>query len=156
MKSFVDTVNKVCDIPTSQLSQLVIEGDIIAITISKDEYKARIKGCKLNLHGRNSPLKISVLRSNLTPLWQYLSKWSIISLEGGFYDISFSSLEDSQKFQSMGVWNLNPSYIQVFVQTKDFNPNAQSHTSTQVWLKTYGLDFRLKYLISDFKYKRRR
>ncbi|CAK8563353.1 unnamed protein product [Lathyrus sativus] len=100
-KTFAETIHNVCDIPTSHLPKLVIKGDKIAITITKDEYLAGHEACKHNLHARiiwpkgTTPLRVSVLRNKLSPQWKDLGKWGITSLGKGFYEFSFSTIEDS-------------------------------------------------------------
>lgn len=108
-------------------------------------YLAWIISCKFNLHGRilwpkgSTPLNVSSFRAKLLSLWKSLSKWGITSLGKWYYEFSFSSLEDSQQVRSIGAWNLNPGHLKLFAWTKDFNHNAQSYASSQVWSRIYGL-----------------
>lgn len=44
--------DKICDIPMSQLTRLRIKGDELEISIPKDEYIARLEGCKTHFYGR--------------------------------------------------------------------------------------------------------
>ncbi|MCI05168.1 pectin acetylesterase, partial [Trifolium medium] len=113
-KSFADAINNVCDIPLSQLPQPVIKGDRTTISIPEKEYEAGIAACKHNLHGRvlwpkgATPLKVAALKAKLSPFWKTLGRWGITSLGKGFYEFTFSSLEDVQSVRSVGSWNLNP------------------------------------------------
>lgn len=97
MKTIIEAVNNVCDIPTSQLPQPMIKGDRVAITISKDEYQDGLEAYKHNLHARIiwtkgiTPLKVGALCIKLMPLW------GITSLGKGHYDFYFTSLENSQQ-----------------------------------------------------------
>lgn len=50
--SFVQVINNVCDIPTSQLPLSVMKCDRIGVTIPKDEFLADIEAYKYNLYGR--------------------------------------------------------------------------------------------------------
>jgi hypothetical protein len=144
-KSFADAVNNVCDVPLSQLPQPVIKGDRVAILIPEEEYRAGASTCKHNLHGRilwpkgATPLKVGDLKVKLSPLWKTLGKWGVTSLGKGFYEFSFSSLEDVQSVRSVNSWNLNPGILKLFAWSKDFNPNVQQNSSAQVWLRIYGL-----------------
>ncbi|WJX32856.1 hypothetical protein P8452_21135 [Trifolium repens] len=128
-KSFADALNNVCDIPTSQLPQPCVKGDRLAISIPEKAYLDGIDACKHNLHGRmiwpkgTTPLSVVALREKLTPLWKSLGCWGITSLGKGFYEFSFSSLEDVRSVRSVSSWNLNPGYLKLFAWSKDFNPS---------------------------------
>jgi hypothetical protein len=144
-KSFAEAVNNVCDIPVSQLPQPVVKGDMTAIAIPYEEYEIGVNTCKHNLHGiilwpkGATPLKVGDLKAKLAPLWKTLGKWGVTSLGKGFYEFSFSSLEDVQSVRSINSWNLNPSLLKLFTWTKDFNPHVQQNSSAQVWLRIFGL-----------------
>jgi hypothetical protein len=135
VKSFVDVVNNVCDVPLSQMPQPVIKGDRIAILIPEEEYQVGAATCKHNLHGRvlwskgATPLKVGDLKAKLSPLWKTLGKWGVTSLGKGFYEFSFSSLEDVQSIRSVNSWNLDPGILKLFAWSKDFNPNIQQNSS---------------------------
>ncbi|GAU19900.1 hypothetical protein TSUD_95050 [Trifolium subterraneum] len=111
----------------------------------EDEYQVGLAACKHNLHGRiiwpkgSTPLKVSDLKARLAPLWKTLGKWGLTSLGKGFYEFSFSSLEDVQSVRSVGSWKLTPGVLKLFAWTSDFNPNFQQNTTAQVWLRIYGL-----------------
>jgi hypothetical protein len=57
----------------------------------------------------------------------------------GFYEFSFSSLEDVRRVRSVVSWNLEPGFLKLFAWTRDFNPNLQKNTTAQVWVRLYGL-----------------
>jgi hypothetical protein len=145
LKSFADAVNNVCDVPLSQLPQPVVKGDRIAISIPEEEYVVGATTCKHNLHGRilwpkgTTPLKVGDLKAKLAPIWKTLGRWGVTSLGKGFYEFSFSSLEDVQSVRSVNSWNLNPGILKLFAWTNDFNPNIQQNSSAQVWIRIYGL-----------------
>lgn len=46
-KSFAQALNRVCDIPYSQLPQAIIKGDKVSITISEEEYKVSLKNARI-------------------------------------------------------------------------------------------------------------
>lgn len=144
-KSFADAVNNVCDIPFSQLPKPVIKGDEVAIAIPDDEYLIGLAACKHNLHGRvlwpkgTIPLKVGALKSKLSILWKSLGRWGITSLGRGYYEFSFSSLEDAQSVRSTGSWNLNPGFLKLFTWSENFSPSMQQQSSAQVWVRIYGL-----------------
>jgi hypothetical protein len=144
-KSFAQALSNVCDIPASQFPQPCFKGDKLAIPIPDDEYLAGVEACKHNLHGRivwpkgSTPLTVVALKNKLTPMWNDLSRWGITSLGKGFYEFSFSSLEDVRRVRSVASWNLNPGFLKLFAWTSDFNPNLQRNTSAQVWVSIYGL-----------------
>ncbi|XP_058726093.1 uncharacterized protein LOC131597408 [Vicia villosa] len=144
-KSFAQAVNNICDIPISQLPQSIVKGDRISITIPEDEYLAGIASCKFNLHGRifwpkgSAPLKVDALRQKLSTIWSSLAKWGLTSLSKGYFEFSFSNIEDLQRVRSASSWNLNPGLLKVFAWTKDFNPNEQRQSSAQAWIRISGL-----------------
>jgi hypothetical protein len=72
-------------------------------------------------------------------LWKDLSRWGVISLGKGYFEFTFSSLEDVRRVRSVPSWNINPGILKLFAWTKDFNPKLQQNTSVQVWVKIFGL-----------------
>jgi hypothetical protein len=144
-KSFAQALTNVCDIPASQLPQPCVKGDRLAISIPDDEYLVGLNVCKHNLHGRvvwpkgTTPLTVVALKNKLTPIWKDLARWGITSLGKGFYEFSFSSLEDVRRVRSVASWNLEPGFLKLFAWTSDFNPNLQKNTTAQVWVRLYGL-----------------
>lgn len=144
-KTFAQALSNVCDIPTSQLPQPVLKGDNYAITIPDDEVDAGINSFKFNLHARViwpkgtiAPTAVA-LRYKLSQIWKNLSKWVVTSIAKGYFEFSFPSLEDVKRVISTSSWNLNPGVLKLFSWTRDFNPKVQNTTSTQVWLRIYGL-----------------
>ncbi|KAK2434847.1 hypothetical protein QL285_019959 [Trifolium repens] len=144
-KSFAQALTNVCDIPASQLPQPCVKGDRLAISIPDEEYLVGLNVCKHNLHGRvvwpkgSTPLTVVALKNKLTPIWTDLAHWGITSLGKGFYEFSFSSLEDVRRVRSVASWNLEPGFLKLFAWTSDFNPNLQKNTTAQVWVRLYGL-----------------
>jgi hypothetical protein len=144
-KSFAQALTNICDIPLSQIPQPVVKGDRLAIEIPEVYYEAGLEACKHNLHGRiiwpkgSTPLSVAALKVKLEAIWKDLSKWGVISLGKGFFEFSFSSLEDVRRVRSVPSWNLQPGLLKLFAWSKDFNPRQQHHTSVQVWVRIYGL-----------------
>jgi hypothetical protein len=144
-KSFAHAVSNVCDIPMSQMPQPCVKGDRIAIAIPEVDYMVGMEECKFNLHGRiiwpkgSTPLTVVALKNKLAPLWKDLSKWGIMSLGKGFYEFSFSTLEDVRRVHSIASWNLNPGLLKLFAWSRDFNPRIQQNVSAQVWVRIHGL-----------------
>jgi hypothetical protein len=144
-KTFAQALNNLCDIPLSQFPQPVIKGDRLAIEIPESIYEAGLEACKHNLHGRilwpkgSTPLLVVALKTKLSQVWKNLSRWGVISLGKGFFEFTFSSLEDVKRVRYVPSWNLNPGLLKLFAWTKDFNPKLQHNTSAQVWVKIYGL-----------------
>jgi len=85
-----------------------------------------------------TPLKVSALKAKLSQFWKTLG-WGVTSIGRGYYEFSFSTLEDLQSVRSIGSWNLNPGFMKLFTWTKEFNPRLQQQSSAQVWLRIYGL-----------------
>jgi hypothetical protein len=138
-------LTNLCDIPLSQFQQPVVKGDRLAIEIPEAAYEAGLEACKHNLHGRiiwpkgSTPLTVVALKAKLALIWKDLSRWGVISLGKGFFEFTFSSLEDVRRIRSIPSWNLNPGTLKFFAWTKDFNPRMQHNTSAQVWVKIFGL-----------------
>jgi len=63
----------------------------------------------------------------------------VTSIGKGYYEFSFSSVEDVRRVRSVASWNPNPSFLKLFAWQNDFNPNLQRNTSAQVWVRIYGL-----------------
>jgi hypothetical protein len=144
-RSFAQALTNVCDIPLSQLPKACVKGDRVAIAIPEKDYLAGIDACKHNLHGRiilpkgSPPLSIDGLRSKLSVLWKSIGKWGLTSLGKGFFEFSFSTLEDMRCVRSVSAWNLSPGLLKLFAWTTDFNPGVQKQTSAQVWIRIFGL-----------------
>jgi hypothetical protein len=144
-KIVAQALGNVCDIPLSQFQQPVVKGDRLAIEIPEAAYEAGLEACKHNLHGRiiwpkgSTPLSVVALKDKLALIWKDLSKWGIISLGKGYFEFTFSSLEDVRRVRSIPSWNLNPGLLKFFAWSKDFNPKMQHNTSAQVWVKIFGL-----------------
>jgi hypothetical protein len=127
-----------CDIPLSQFQQPVVKGDRLAIEIPEAAYEAGLEACKHNLHGRilwpkgSTPLSVVALKAKLALIWKDLSRWGVISLGKGYFEFTFSSLEDVRRVRFIPSWNLNPGILIFFAWSKDFNPRLQHNTSVQV------------------------
>lgn len=110
-KSFAQVVNNSFD---SQLPKPCLKGDSMAIKISESEYHVGVVDCKNILYGRlmlskgDSPVKINDLRLKLSKIWSTSSSWTMVPLGKGYYEFSFSSLDDQKKVRSNGSWNVNP------------------------------------------------
>ncbi|GAU48100.1 hypothetical protein TSUD_133200 [Trifolium subterraneum] len=144
-KSFIDAVNNVCDIPLSQLPIPCVKGDNYAISIPEDEYQQGVETCKHHLHGRaiwtkgSTPLTVAALKNRLSSLWKSIGRWGITSLGKGYYEFTFSSLEDVRRVRSVNSWNINSGFLKLFPWCTDFNPNSLKQTSAQVWVRIHGL-----------------
>jgi len=105
-KTFAQALNNVCDIPASQLPKPCLKGDRLAIEIPDEEYEAGLADCKFNMQGRNilpkgsSPVSVDSIRTKLATLWKSIGRWGITSVGKGFFELSFSSLEDMRSVRS--------------------------------------------------------
>ncbi|XP_019427097.1 PREDICTED: uncharacterized protein LOC109338760 [Lupinus angustifolius] len=68
-----------------------------------------------------------------------IGTWSMISLGRGFYDFSFSSVEDMRTVCAVGSWSLKPGFLRLSLWTPDFNPNLQKMSHSQCWVRILGL-----------------
>ncbi|KEH37610.1 hypothetical protein MTR_2g043180 [Medicago truncatula] len=72
-------VTNLCNIPSSQLPQLVIKGDRLSIVILEDDYNEGMTACKFNLHARilwvkgSTPLTVHALKTKLSIMWKDMS-----------------------------------------------------------------------------------
>lgn len=57
----------------------------------------------------------------------------------GFYEFSFSSLEDLRSVLAVGLWNIGHGSLGLFSWSKDFNPYALKNSNVQVWVRFYGI-----------------
>lgn len=84
-------------------------------------------------HGRltwakgDSPIKIDSLCEKSSSLWKSLGRWGVISLGKGYYEFSFSSVEDLMSVRSVVSWNLRPGFLWLFTWIPDFNPQFKDH-----------------------------
>lgn len=137
-ENFAQALTNICNILLSQFPQPCAKDDRIAISIPKEEYLAGVEACKHNLHGQivwpkgSTPLKVAALKNKLSPLWKDLNKQGIMSLGKGFYEFSFSTLEEVRRVRSVASWNLQPGHLKSFEWTRNFNHNIQKNTNTQV------------------------
>jgi hypothetical protein len=144
-KTFAQALTNLCDIPLSQMPHPVVKGDRLAIEIPETLYQVGLEACKHNLHGRilwtkgSTPLSVVALKAKLSLIWKDFSKWGVISLGKGFFEFTFSTLEDVRRVRSIPSWNLNPGLLKLFAWSKDLNPRLQNNTSAQVWVRFYGL-----------------
>ena len=115
-----------------------MKGDRLAIEIPEDEYLVGVDECKISLQGRiiwpkgSSPVTVENLRAKLSVLWKSIGKWGITSIGKGFYEFTFSTLEDMKRVRSVASWSLNPGILKLFAWTKEFNPSLQQQTTAQV------------------------
>jgi len=122
-----------------------MKDDLLAIEIPEEEYIAGFDECKFNLHGRiiwpkgSKSVTIDNLRNKLSIMWKSIGRWGITSVGRGFYEFTFSSLEDMKRVRVVGSGSLNPGILKHFAWTKDFSPSTLQQTTTQVWLRIYGL-----------------
>jgi hypothetical protein len=72
-------------------------------------------------------------------MWKAIGRWGITSLGKGFYEFTFSSVEDVRSVRAVSSWNLNPGFLKLFPWSKDFNPSMQKQSSIQVWVRIHGL-----------------
>lgn len=138
-------MSNICDIPLSQWPKPCLKGDDRAIQIPDDEYEAGLETCEHNLQGKiiwpkgSNPITVDSLRSKLSVLWKAIGRWGVTSIGKGYYEFSFSSVEDMRRVRTVGSWNLNPGILKLFAWSKDFNPNFQHQTTTHVWIRIFGL-----------------
>ncbi|XP_019418439.1 PREDICTED: uncharacterized protein LOC109329226 [Lupinus angustifolius] len=72
-------------------------------------------------------------------MWEMIGPWSMVSLGKGYYDFSFSSVEDMRSICAVGAWSLKPSFLRMSLWTPDFNPSQKRHSHSQCWVKIFGL-----------------
>ncbi|KAF1872494.1 hypothetical protein Lal_00016795 [Lupinus albus] len=143
--TFAQTVRGATTDSIPHLPQPCIKGDVVAVKIPEAAYQAGLQRCKTHLHGRlilakgDKPTKFVELKSKLKDLWSMVGKWDMLSLGRGFYEFSFSSVEDMRLICATGSWNLRPGLLRLSLWTPDFNPELQKATHSQCWVKISGL-----------------
>lgn len=68
-----------------------------------------------------------------------MSRWGISLTCKGLYEFTFSNSEDVRRVRSVVSWNLNPSLLKLFAWSREFNPTIQQRSTSQVWVKIYGI-----------------
>lgn len=63
----------------------------------------------------------------------------MISIGRGFFEFSFSSIEDLRRVLAVGSWTLSPGILTLFSWTPDFRPNLVKQTNAQCWIRIHGL-----------------
>ena len=80
------------------------------------EYELSLEAWKSNLHGRvilpkgATPLTVHALREKLNTIWKGLGRWGVTSLGKGYYEFSFTSIEDAKSVRSIASWDLILGY----------------------------------------------
>lgn len=137
-KTFEQALNIVYEIHLSFIPKPCLKGNKTATQILKDGYVKWLETCKNNLHAclifPNGAISLSIVafHEKLQPLWKNLGRWGVTSLDKGYYELSFSYLEDARSVRMVVSWNLNPGLLMLFAWTPDFNPSVQKSTSTHV------------------------
>jgi len=57
---------------------------------------------------------VVALKSKLSQLWKDFSRWGVQFMGKGYYEFTFSSLEDVRRVRSIASWNLNPGFLKFF------------------------------------------
>lgn len=57
----------------------------------------------------------------------------------GYYELSFSSLEDLRSVWAVGAWHLNLGLLRLSQWTPDFQVNRQKQTHVQCWVRIHDL-----------------
>ncbi|KAF1867169.1 hypothetical protein Lal_00049598 [Lupinus albus] len=94
---------------------------------------------RVTLSKGDAPIKFLDLKAKLPALWKKIGKWTMISLGSGFYEFSFSSIDDMRSVCGMGSWNLRPRVTRVFLWTPNFNPSFHRMGNAQCSVKLMGL-----------------
>lgn len=90
------------------------------------KYNARILWPKGSTH-----LTVVALRAKLQTILKNLGRSGIASLGKGFYEFTFTSIEDANSVRCVGSWNLNPGILKLFAWTTDFKPSLVQISNTQ-------------------------
>ena len=116
----------------------------IGINIDEEIYQKSLLSCKLCLLGRlstfkgNSTPKPNILHASISPFFNPAVEWEISPLGKGFFNLTFSSLEDKVKALSISSIKLSFGIFRLFHWKKDFNP-SKSFTFAHVWVQIRGL-----------------
>ena len=139
------SVDNTCSIPLSQLPLPCLKGDTISVSLPEEEYLAGLADCKTCLHARlllpkgSQPLRYTDLRQKVAPFLTPFADWRFVPLGKGYFEFSFTSVDDMHRVLAMGSWNLNPGSLRLFSWSRDFNPHTVKHTNSQCWVRMYGI-----------------
>jgi len=123
----------------------VVMGKFVRVKISRAAYEAGLPACQTHLHGwltlhkGDASLTTQALKVKLSNQWPHLQNWSLIPLGKGFFEFNFSSIGEMQKIWSLGMVNLKPGLMRFYCWSKDFAPQAQTQTHTQIWVRFMNL-----------------
>lgn len=129
----------------NRLPPRICMGDKVHIKISQKDYEAEIADCQLHLHGRvtlqkGDPLLTARgLKQKLVGIWPHLRNWSVTPLGKGFFEFKFQSMEDMKKVSAMNSVNLKPGILKIFCWSKDFDPQTQTQSHAQLWIRLMHL-----------------
>jgi len=139
-KSFAQALSDSGEIQLNQLPPRVVMGTSVRVRISQAEFENGIADCRFNLHGRitlskgDTPYTAQALKLKLNNLWPNLCSWHLIPLGRGYYEFSFSLLEDMRRIWALGVVHIKPGLLRFFHWTKCFSTENQVQTHAQVWV----------------------
>jgi len=129
----------------AQLPPKIVMGKSVRVKISRATYESALAACKTHLHGRvilrkgDTPLTTQALKVKLNNQWPHLQNWSLIPLGKGFFEFNFSTIEEMRRIWSLNTVNLNPGLLCFYCWSRDFTPQAQSQTHTQIWVRFLNL-----------------
>ncbi|PON62527.1 Zinc knuckle CX2CX4HX4C [Trema orientale] len=129
----------------SETSKPTIKGNYVCVKVNEYALKNRLDLCQFSLIGRiflskgDSPWKLVDLKLKLQSIWKLSSAWRLISLGKGFFHILLSSEEEKNRVRTMGSMNLKPGILRLQPWYPNFNPNTQSFTNSQIWVRFHEL-----------------
>ncbi|PON86016.1 Zinc knuckle CX2CX4HX4C [Trema orientale] len=126
-----------------ELSKPTIKGNYVCVKVNEQALKTHLDLCQFSLIGHiflskgDSPWKLADLKFKLQSIWKLSSAWRLISLGKDFFHILLSSEEEKNRVWTMGSMNLKPGILQPWYP--NFNPNNQSSTNSQIWVRFHEL-----------------
>jgi len=144
-KTFAQVLKVTCDVSVNQLPMPCVKEDIVTAQIDEEDYLQGLEECKNHVYRRIILARGDKAQTHLElclklkVLWKDLGDWKAIPIGKGFYEFSFHSLDEMRRALTIGVWNLAPGVLRLFVWSKDFIPSTVKLTKTQCWVKLRGL-----------------
>ncbi|KAL8474400.1 hypothetical protein ACS0TY_031028 [Phlomoides rotata] len=100
----------------------------------KGSFIARITHAKTE-----TPLARLDLEARLSDLWKLNSRWSMVHLGKGYYNIMIDNLEDRDRIFRRRTWSIKPGFMRLMPWVPNFDPYNVNTSVAQVWIRLFQL-----------------
>lgn len=118
-------------------------GGNIVVAIDMDDYKQGLIKHQFAVLGRviqqkgDRPTNTRIITEALKKAWKI--NFRLLALGKGYFNLYFDSMQDQTLALTKGAVNINPGMFRVSPWIRDFNPEKQKQTNTQVWIHIHDL-----------------